>query len=240
MTINKSAINDLIHRMPVAVDLIILTVQQSQLCALLIRRGIKPFLGQWALPGGFVREGESLESAAWRELEEETGVKPAKVGHMEQLGTFGALKRDPRERVISVAYLAFVPNLPCPKAGGDAHEACIMPIAQIESELKKLAFDHTDILQQGVERTRAKLEYTPLATRFCPAKFTIQELRAVYEAVWGIDLDPANFHRKVTKTIGFVEPTQEAVQGGSGRPAAVFVKGQAAVLYPPLLRVERS
>jgi 8-oxo-dGTP diphosphatase len=240
MTINKLIDSNSLHRMPVAVDLIILTVQQSQLCALLIRRGIKPFMGQWALPGGFIREGESLEAAAWRELEEETGVKAAKVGHMEQLATFGAPKRDPRERVISVAYLAFVPDLPAPKAGGDAHEACIVPIAQIESELKKLAFDHTDILQLGIERTRSKLEYTSLATSFCPTKFTIHQLRAVYEAVWGIELDPANFHRKVTKTIGFVEPTKEAVQGGSGRPAAVFIKGEAVVLYPPLLRAERD
>ncbi len=240
MTINKSLDGNTLLRMPVAVDLIILTVQQSQLCALLIKRGIKPFLGQWALPGGFVRDGESLEVTACRELEEETGVKAAKVGHMEQLATFGAPRRDPRERVVSVAYLAFVPDLPTPKAGGDAHDARIVPIAHIDSDLKKLAFDHTDILQLAIERTRSKLEYTSLATSFCPEKFTIQQLRAVYEAVWGIELDPANFHRKVTKTLGFVEPTKEAMQGGSGRPAAVFVKGQAVTLYPPLLRAERS
>jgi 8-oxo-dGTP diphosphatase len=236
MTINKVPAPDLTLRMPVAVDLVILTVQQDQLCALLIRRGLQPFLGRWALPGGFVREGESLDSAARRELEEETGIKAARVGHLEQLATFSAPKRDPRERVISVAYLALVPNLPAPKAGGDAHEAQIFPVGSIENELKKLAFDHDEILGVAVERARAKLEYTSLAMQLCAENFTIQELRTVYEAVWGMRLDPANFHRKVTKTEGFVQATNDLVQGGSGRPAALFRKGDAAILYPPLLR----
>jgi 8-oxo-dGTP diphosphatase len=226
-------------RIPVAVDLVVLTVKDQVLQGLFIKRGIKPFEGQWALPGGFVRTGESLEAAAWRELQEETGLSAAKVGHMEQLGSFGAPKRDPRERVVSVAYLAFVPNLPEPKAGGDAREAQILPIDSLgaKANQKRLAFDHHEILAAGIERTRAKLEYTALATRFCPAQFTIQELRVVYEAVWGVAIEPANFHRKVTKTVGFVEPTEFVAKGGSGRPAALFVKGNATVLYPPLLRV---
>jgi 8-oxo-dGTP diphosphatase len=236
---NKPAQNDTIMRIPLAVDLVILTVREAQLCALLIRRGIKPYLGQWALPGGFVRAGESLETAAWRELEEETGVRSSKVGHVEQLASFGAPKRDPRERVVSVAYLAFVPNLPEPQAGGDAREARIVPVQSIAAREPVLAFDHDDILQMGIERTRAKLEYTALATSFCARQFTIQELRSVYEAVWGTALDPANFHRKVTKTPGFVVATNESVQGGSGRPAQLFERGEAAVLYPPLLRVDK-
>jgi 8-oxo-dGTP diphosphatase len=236
MTITKLFSPKLVLRMPVAVDLIILTVQQDQLCALLVRRGLQPFLGRWALPGGFVREGEPLENAARRELEEETGIKASKVGYLEQLATFGAPKRDPRERVISVAYLALVPNLPKPQAGGDAREARIVPVKTIESELKKLAFDHDEILKVAVERAKAKLEYTSLAMQLCGEKFTIHELRAVYEAVWGLALDPANFHRKVTKTNGFVQATNEITKGGSGRPAVVFKKGDAANLHPPLLR----
>lgn len=223
-------------RMPVAVDLVILTLREDDLCVLLIRRGIEPFLGRWALPGGFVREGEALEAAARRELEEETGIKASHIGHMEQLATFGAPKRDPRERVISVAYLAFVPNLPEPKAGGDAGAAALVPITSLQTPRTKLAFDHSEILDIGVERTRAKLEYTPLATTFCSERFTINALRRVYEVVWGTRLDPANFHRKVTKTAGFVVATAESAQGESGRPAQLYRQGNAKSLYPPLLR----
>lgn len=225
-----------ILKMPVAVDLVILTVKDSELCALVIRRGIEPFSGQWALPGGFVRQDESLEQAARRELQEETGIKPAEVGHMEQLATFGDPGRDPRGPVISVAYLALVPNLPAPTAGGDAHDAKIAPVDSLVDARRKLAFDHAKILETGVERARAKLEYTSLATAFCGDRFTIHSLRRVYEAVWGKRLDPANFHRKVTKTPGFVVATEEHSQGDSGRPAQIYVKGDAKALHPALLR----
>jgi 8-oxo-dGTP diphosphatase len=236
MTINKLSNDTNLMRMPVAVDLVILTVKEDALCALVIRRGIKPYVGQWALPGGFVRQGESLEAAARRELEEETGVKSARIGHIEQLATFGAPKRDPRERVISVAYLAFVPDLPEPKAGGDARDARITPVRTLFGEGGKLAFDHNEILRTGVERARAKLEYTSLAATFCSERFTINELRKIYEAVWGVKLDPANFHRKVTKTPGFIVPTSDAAQGESGRPALIYMKGDALTLHPPLMR----
>ena len=99
-----------------------------------------------------------------------------------------------------------------------------------------LAFDHDDILRDGVERARAKLEYTSLGAAFCPAEFTIAELRAVYEAVWGTDLDPRNFHRKVTTTDGFVRSTGQRRAQAVGRPAELFRQGDADVLYPPLLR----
>ncbi len=224
-------------KMAVAVDLVILTVIHERLAALLIRRAIPPYKGRWALPGGFVREGEDLQSAALRELQEETGLKSSSVGYIEQLATFGAVDRDPRERVLSVAYLAFVPNLPTPTAGGDAGEAAIVPIDSIATTgAQALAFDHPKILHQGIERARAKLEYTALAASFCKAEFTIHELRKVYEAVWDQKLDPANFHRKVTKTAGFVVPTQANTQGESGRPAQLFCKGDADFLYPPIMR----
>jgi 8-oxo-dGTP diphosphatase len=234
---SKKMNSHVIFRMPVAVDLVILTVTNDQLAVLLIQRGIEPFKGRWALPGGFVRQGEDLQAAALRELTEETGIKASKVGHIEQLASFGQVDRDPRERVLSVAYLAFVPDLPKPVAGGDAGGAEIVPMSAVaQSSEFKLAFDHSTILNVGIERTRAKLEYTSLAARFCGKQFTIQSLRKVYEAVWGHTLDPANFHRKVTKTDGFVVATESAAQGGSGRPAQLFTKGDAEFLYPPLMR----
>jgi 8-oxo-dGTP diphosphatase len=232
---------DLVMRMPVAVDLVVLTLRNDELAVLLIKRGIAPYLGRWALPGGFVRDGEDLTEAALRELSEETGIGDPMIGHIEQLATFGAVARDPRERVVSVAYLAFVPDLPLPVAGGDAGEAAIVPISALTKKSAKalalaLAFDHPEILAMGIERCRAKLEYTSLATSFLGPEFTINELRKVYESVWGLPLDPGNFHRKVTKTEGFVQATQRMSQGLSGRPAQLFTQGDAHLLHPALLR----
>jgi len=217
---------------PVAltVDLVVLTIRDGRLCALLVCRGVPPFEGHWALPGGFVLPDEDLEAAALRELHEETGVR-TDAGHLEQLRTYGAPHRDPRGRVVSVAYLALLPDLPAPTAGSDAAGASWRPLP-----VSGLAFDHDEILRDGLERARAKLEYTPLAAAFCAAEFTIAELRAVYEAVWGTPLDPRNFHRKVTTTDGFVTPTGERRAQPIGRPAELFRRGGAAVLYPPLLR----
>jgi 8-oxo-dGTP diphosphatase len=226
-----------IMRILIAVDLVILTIQDGELAIVLVKRAIAPYKDCWALPGGFVRAGEDLTAAALRELAEETNISGPLVGHIEQLGTFGAVGRDPRERVVSVAYLAFVPNLPSPTAGGDAGDAAIVSIKAVSKKAyAPLAFDHLEIIQSGIERCRAKLEYTPLATSFLPKEFTINELRKVYEAAWGIALDPGNFHRKVTKTSGFVSATEEMTSGESGRPAQLFTKGRAQFLHPPLLR----
>jgi 8-oxo-dGTP diphosphatase len=134
--------------------------------------------------------------------------------------------------VVTVAYLALVPDLPSPAAGSDAAAADWVEVAAA----RPLAFDHARILADGVERARAKLEYTALAAAFCPAEFTVAQLRDVYEAVWGAPLDPRNFHRKVTATAGFVEPAGASTGGGRGRPAQLFRRGPAEVLYPPLLR----
>lgn len=221
-------------RVPVAVDLVVLTLQHGALCALAVERGIPPFVGKLALPGGFVRADESLEAAAARELLEETGIAAARVGHVEQLGTFGEVGRDPRERVIAVAYLALVPDLPVPQAGGDAAAAHVLPVDELLAQ--GLAFDHAAILRKGIERARAKLEYTPLAAAFCDELFTLNELRRVYETVWGTRLDPANFHRKATRTPGFVVPADETRQSEAGRPAQLYRRGAASVLVPPLLR----
>lgn len=215
----------------VAVDLVVLTVREEKLCALAVRRGIDPHMGALALPGGFVHDDEGLEDAAARELEEETGLSRGSV-HLEQLATYGDPGRDPRQRVVSVAYLALAPDLPTPAAGSDAAEAEWRPVAS----LRGLAFDHDQILRDGVERARSKLEYTPLGAAFCGPEFTVAELRRVYEIVWGERLDPRNFHRKVTKTAGFLEPTGETTTRDGGRPAQVYRRGSAGLLHPPLLR----
>lgn len=213
----------------VTVDLVVLTIHQGQCAVLLVRRGEPPYRGRWALPGGFVRPDEDLDRAAARELREETGIR----GHQEQLASYGAPRRDPRGRVVTVAYLALLPGAPAPRAGTDAADAAWHPVDGLPA---RLAFDHDRILADGVERARAKLEYTPLAAAFCPAEFTVADLRAVYEAVWGRRLDPRNFHRKVTGTAGFVVPTGAVTGGERGRPARLYRRGDADVLYPPLLR----
>ncbi|GAA0934663.1 NUDIX domain-containing protein [Kribbella koreensis] len=219
----------------VAADLVILTVRDGSLQVLLIRRGIAPYRGRWALPGGFVRPKEDLEEAARRELQEETGLLSDRI-HLEQVATYGEPGRDPRGRVISVTYLALVPDLPSPVAGTDAASAEWVTVDEVLTDQNRLAFDHHRILTDAVERARAKLEYSPLAAAFCPDEFTISELRGIYEAVWGVQLDPRNFHRKATKTDGFVIPLGATTTRDGGRPAQLFRRGPAATLHPPLTR----
>ncbi|MDT3397307.1 NUDIX domain-containing protein [Streptomyces sp. B1866] len=241
----------------VTVDLVVLTVRRHALCALAVRRGEPPFQGRWALPGGFVRPDEDLAAAAARELAEETGLiahdpslpsAPPNAAHLEQLATYGDPKRDPRMRVVSVAHLVLAPDLPAPRPGGDAHSARWAPVETLldqegafgrDGEVgTPLAFDHARVLADGVERARSKIEYSSLATAFCPPEFTVGELRRVYEAVWGVALDPRNFHRKVTGTPGFLVPTGGTTTRQGGRPAQLFRAGGATLLNPPMLRPE--
>lgn len=218
-----------------AVDLVIFTIRDTRLNVLLIERGKKPFKNQLALPGGFVRDDEDLDDAAARELEEETGIQGGGL-HLEQVRTYASPKRDPRGRVVSVAYLAIAPDLPVPVAGTDAAAARWMPVDQCP----QLAFDHDLILRDATDRARAKLEYSSLATAFCREPFTIGELRAVYEAIWGVPLDPRNFHRKVTSVEGFVVPTGERRNPPTGRPAELYRRGYASTLYPPMVRPAKA
>src|SRR5690606_6417265 len=138
---------------------------------------------------------EGLEAAAHRELAEETGVSAGV--HLEQLRSYGEPNRDPRGRVVSIAFLALAPNLSDPRSGSDAAGARWWPVDEVDG--LDLAFDHSQILADGIERARGRLEYSALATAFCPPTFPIAQLRGVYEAVWGTTLDVRNFHRKVTK-----------------------------------------
>ncbi|ALJ21770.1 NUDIX hydrolase [Microbacterium sp. No. 7] len=218
----------------VTADLIVLTIRDRVLQVLLVERGIAPFAGSWALPGGFVRDGEELEQAAYRELAEETGVSDGV--HLEQVRTYGAPGRDPRGRVVTIAWLAMAPDLADPAAGADASAARWWPVSAVERGDLALAFDHGAIFADALERARAKLEYSALATAFCPPEFTIAQLRAVYEAVWGVPLDPRNFHRKITGAEGFVEPTGGLARDG-GRPAQLFRRGPVGQLQPPLTRL---
>ncbi|PJI93611.1 NUDIX hydrolase [Luteimicrobium subarcticum] len=231
--------------LPVTVDVVALTVRDASLQVLLVTRLLEPFRGALALPGGFVLPDETLDDAARRELAEETGVAP--TGHLEQLRTYGPLGRDPRGPVVSVAHLLLAPadalRLPPggPAAGGDAEAVGWYPVARVGGSGLDLAFDHADVLRDGVERARAKLEYSALATAFCGREFTVAELRAVYEAVWGVTLDPRNFHRKVTGTPGFLVETGRTTSGGAGRPAALYrlapdADPGAVVLNPPVMR----
>lgn len=217
----------------VTVDVAVLTLRGHELSLLLVERGERPFRGSWALPGGFVRPDEGLVEAARREVTEETGIAPFE-GHLEQLETFGDPGRDPRMRVVSVAFLVVLPDLGRPQAGTDAAGARYWPVA----DLPPLAFDHADVVAAAVERTRAKLEYSPLATAFCAEPFTLGELRRVYEIVWDRRLDPANFQRKVLGTPGFVAEVPGERRSGSagGRPARCYRSGGATVLHPALLR----
>ncbi|WP_327090400.1 NUDIX hydrolase [Nonomuraea sp. NBC_01738] len=218
----------------VTVDLVIFTVRGGALHVLLIERGKEPFLGQAALPGGFVRD-ETLDEAAQRELFEETGVDGREL-HLEQLRAYGDQRRDPRGRVVTVAYLALGADLPLPVAGTDAARAQWTPVADVLSGLVRPAFDHGAILRDGLERARSQLEHTTVAAAFCREPFTVGDLRGIYEAVWGLPLDPSNFRRKVTRAEGFLEATGERRFPEVGRPAALYRRGPAVMLMPPLLR----
>lgn len=207
----------------VTVDIAVFTIRDHTLQVLLIERGQEPFRGALALPGGFVRPDEDLDQAAARELAEETGLR-AGDWHLEQLGSYGDPGRDPRMRVVTIAYWAVCADLPAPRGGGDAAAAVVTPVEGIERGVIRLAFDHRRIVRDAVERMRSKLEYTALAAKFCPPEFTIGQLRSVYETVWETSLDPGNFQRSVQRS-GAFERRSDAVRArraGRGRPASLW------------------
>lgn len=196
------------------VDLVIFTVHDGALQVLLIERGVPPFEGRWALPGGFILTGESLEAAAIRELQEETSVRDV---YLEQLYTFGDPDRDPRGRVVTVAYYALIASDRALRAGTDASAARWWTV----NDHPRLAFDHDDILHYAVERLRNKLEYTTVGFQLLPKKFTLTQLQQVYEAILGRPLDKRNFRRKL-ELLEVLTPLKEWSREGATRPAQLY------------------
>jgi 8-oxo-dGTP diphosphatase len=200
-------------KLRVSVDIVLFTIRDRRLELLLIKRLAKPFSGRYALPGGFVEEDESLDAAAVRELREETGIHEV---YLEQLYSFGDPQRDPRGRIITVAYYALVPHTQVLRAGTDAAEAAWFPLDQLPS----LAFDHKKIVEYAYMRIRNKLDYTNVGFELLPETFTLTELQHVHEAILGEPVDKRNFRRKLGMR-GIVKAIKKWHQTGR-RPAQLF------------------
>jgi 8-oxo-dGTP diphosphatase len=224
----------------VTVDVVVLTMSDSQLRVLLVRRGEPPFEGMWAIPGGFKRPTETLDEAAKRELTEETGVDGASL--LTQFGAYGDPDRDPRMNVVTIAYLAVLRDVGAVMAGTDAAVAALIPVSDVLNANIALAFDHLRIVRDAVERVRVELEVTGIATAFVGATFTLAELRAVYEAVWGVQLDAANFRRSVVAEDGWVIATGRRARPGpaGGRPAELYRAGRAWSHGGPIHRLQQT
>ena len=202
-------------RPALTVDCVVFGFDGDGLQVVLIRRGLEPFAGSWALPGGFVGMDETLDQAARRELEEETHLHGV---YLEQLYTFGNPGRDPRGRVVSVAYYTLVrPNQHPAVGDSDAAEAAWYPVAG----LPPLAFDHAEILRYALERLRGKIRYQPIGFELLPSHFTLGQLQALYEAILGHTLDKRNFRKKLL-AFDFLIPTEKFTSGNAHRPARLY------------------
>ena len=201
--------------MKLAVDAVVFGYEVGIISILLIKRKYEPFINKWAIPGGFVLNEESLEEAVERELSEETGVQ---INYLEQLYTFGDLNRDPRGRVISVAYFGLVrPNTFKTFASTDAEEVKWFNI----EELPELSFDHKDILEKAIKRLKAKITYEPLGFELLDKKFPFSDLEKLYTTLLGREVDRRNFRKKIL-SLNVLDELDEKVSKGSGRPASLF------------------
>ena len=220
----------------VTVDVVVLTMVKGRLHVLFVQRGVEPFAGLWAIPGGFKRPDETLDEAAQRELGEETGVDGVSV--LRQFGAYGDPGRDPRMNVVTVAYVAVIRDVGTPAASTDAAAAALIPVDDALSGKVELAFDHARILAAAVDRVRADLELTGSATAFLPPAFTLAELRGVYEAVWNVQFDAANFRKRVLADDGWVIPTGRRSRPGSsgGKPAELYRAGRRWKSGSPIRR----
>jgi 8-oxo-dGTP diphosphatase len=198
-----------------AADIAVFTIQDGELCVLLIEILKKPHAGKWALPGGLVKPREEILHAAFRHLKEKTGVTNA---YLEQLYTFGALGRDPLGRVVSVAYMALIPSEPVELETTEEYGGVgWFPVKKLPS----LAYDHKEMVHYGVNRLRTKLEYTNIVYSLLPERFTLTELQKVYETILARVLDKRNFRKKFL-SLGLIEATRQFRRGGRQRPAQLF------------------
>lgn len=199
----------------VTVDILVFTLADDDLSLLLVERGQEPFKGQWALPGGFVEIDESLKRAAWRELKEETGVHAATL---RQVGAFGQPNRDPRERIITVAYYAIVPVHKLRiRAASDAADARLFAV----NNLPGVAGDHDKIIRRAIERLHSDQDNVLLALQLLPAEFTLAQLQQACESLLSAPLDKRNFQKKI-RSAGLVEVTGGQRRDGAHRPAALY------------------
>lgn len=224
----------------VTVDVVILTMAEGRLHILLVRRGEEPFKGMWAVPGGFKRPEETLTAAARRELSEETGVDVPTL--LTQFGAYGDPGRDPRMNVVTVAYVAVLRDVGAIVAGTDAAHAELVRVSDVLEDRIVLAFDHLRIVRDAVDRVRVELGVSGIATAFVGTTFTMAELRAAYEAIWGVQLDAANFRRSLVGEDGWVVPTGRTAPSGpgGGRPAELYRAGRAWKHGTPIHRVLRN
>ena len=205
----------------VTVDMVVFTIDDDRLRVVVIEPGDGPAANRWALPGGFVRADEDIEPAAWRVLRTKTGVTG--TDHLAQLGTYGAPDRDPRMRVVTVAWWAIIPDLPEPVPGRRVEEARLVDVDDVVDASFELAFDHRTIVADALDAARSEIELTAVAASFLDEQFRISDLRQVYETIWGLELEPGNFQRKVRGLKGFIEPTgHRSSESPSGRPAELF------------------
>ncbi len=217
------------------VDVTLFAVDRGELVVLLVERRRAPDSGRWAVPGAVLEPDEEVTAAATRAVVARTGILEP-FDRVEQLAVFDAPGRDPRTRVVSTAVLA-VASAAAPPPGGALASGRWWPVTGVGTgDGPTMAFDHADIVATGIDRLRSRLEHSDLATALVDEPFTISDLRRAYEAAWGVELEPANFRRKILATPGMVAQTAGTRVVGTGRPADLYVRGSGAVLHPPMPR----